>query len=246
MAAVNVVQSVARLRASNETARSPPASQRMAYARCSPDGRPSGDSHDGGASHSTPVSAKMGPFFVFHTSNRYGCERPRTGMSAGVTSTGSHCPLESTRCLPTSIRSRNKSCTSAPVLVMPHATRALWPSTTNGTPGIVTPEISRPAATRCSSYQTEGNSIGRCGSFARIARPLFVFRPATTQLLELPRLTPGRSHSSPGGQEASTLRVSVGPASLGGLDASRLVGRELSARVGRGAPPPRIDGPSAG
>ena len=72
-----------------------------------------------------------------------------------------------------------RSCTSAPVAVMPHAMRALWPSAMNGTPGIVTPITSRPAATRCISYQTDGNSICRCGSLARIGRPpSCVRRPA--------------------------------------------------------------------
>ena len=42
---------------------------------------------------------------------------------------------------------------------------------------------SRPAATRCISYQTAGNSICRCGSLASIGRPLSVRGPATTQLL---------------------------------------------------------------
>ncbi len=73
----------------------------------------------------------------------------------------------------------------------------------NGTPGMVTPITSRPEATRCISYQTDGNSICRCGSFARIGRPDFVLPPASTQLLLLPRRAPAASHSRPAGQRSS-------------------------------------------
>ena len=91
------------------------------------------------------------------------------------------------------------SCTSALVLVMPHAIRWLCPSTTNGTLGIVTPITSSPAATRCISHHTDGNSICKCGSLARIGRPLFVRRGASTQLLLLPRRALADSHSRPVG-----------------------------------------------
>ena len=55
IAAVNDVQSLARLIASKAVARSPLASQRSEYARRSSAGRPSGDSHDGGASQSRSI-----------------------------------------------------------------------------------------------------------------------------------------------------------------------------------------------
>src|SRR5262245_34747090 len=81
---------------------------------------------------------------------------------------------------------------------MPHATRVLWPSTTNGLPGTVLPTTSSPADAKCISYHTDGNSICKCGSFANIGRPLCVFRPETTQLLLPPLGASEFSHSSPG------------------------------------------------
>ena len=112
-------------------------------------------------------------------------------------------------CAPTSSRSSERSWTSAPEFVKPQAMRRLWPITTNGTPGIVTPMTSRPAATRCISYQTDGNSTSRCGSLASSGRPLAVRLPAITQLLLLPRLAIGCSHSRPAGQ--SRRRVAARP-----------------------------------
>src|SRR6186997_2759159 len=120
-------------------------------------------------------------------------------MSAVVTSIGVHEPRYIDCFFCTSTRSTNRSSTSAPVAVIPHAMRWLWPSATNGTPGIVTPITSSPPATRCISYQVDGNSICRCGSLARIGLPLFVLLPAITQLLLLPRRAPDASHSSPRG-----------------------------------------------
>ena len=55
------------------------------------------DSHEGGASQSRPTSAKTGPCRVFQTSNFSGVDRPRTGMSTGVTSAPTHCPFAITR-----------------------------------------------------------------------------------------------------------------------------------------------------
>jgi hypothetical protein len=85
---------------------------------------------------------------------------------------------------------------------------------TNGTPGIVTPMTSRPAATRCISYQTDGNSTSRCGSLASRGRPVLVRAPDSTQLLLLPRLAIGCSHCRPvghgeGGRFCTVFGVSV-------------------------------------
>ena len=76
---------------------------------------------------------------------------------------------------------------------------------TNGMPGMVTPVTSSPAATRCISYQIDGNSTIRCGSLASIGRPVAVRLPLITQLLLLPRLAIGCSHSRPTGHSTASL-----------------------------------------
>src|ERR671912_1601672 len=105
IASENDVQSLARLIASNAVARSPVASHCSEYARRSSEGRPSGDSQDGGASQSGSTSAKIGPLRVFQTSNGNAPLLPRTGMSALTISIGTHSPRYIARFLPTSMRS---------------------------------------------------------------------------------------------------------------------------------------------
>ena len=106
--------------------------------------------------------------------------------------------------------------------------RALWPRIDERRAREpTTPMTSRPAATRCISYQTPGNSICRCGSLASSGRPLAVRRPAMTQLFEPPRRALGRSHSSPAGQSAGHCRAcwrsqpSRGPGAAGAAVVSR-------------------------
>src|SRR5690554_4435937 len=94
------VQSLARLIASNAVARSPDASHCSEYAWRSSEVRPSGDNHDGGASQSGSTSEKIGPLRVFHTSNGKAPVRPRTGISAGTISIGTHSPRYIDRFLP--------------------------------------------------------------------------------------------------------------------------------------------------
>ncbi len=91
-----------------------------------------------------------------------------------------------------------------PVLVSPHASRALWPMITNGVEGRVTPVTSSPAATTCASYQIDGISTARCGSLASNGRPVALRVGAMTQLLLPPARAPTPSQPRPGGKGGSS------------------------------------------
>ncbi len=92
-----------------------------------------------------------------------------------------------------------------PVLVSPHASRALWPMITKGVEGSVTPVTSSPAATTCTSYQIDGISTARWGSLASRGRPVALrVAAATTQLLLPPARAPTSSHPRPGGNGGSS------------------------------------------
>src|ERR1700694_6332226 len=66
-----------------------------------------------------------------------------------------------------------RSWQSAKELVNPHATRRLWPMTTRGMPGIVTPVDSKSSPARTwAAYQTDGSEGARWGSLQRIGRPV--------------------------------------------------------------------------
>src|SRR5215216_4449418 len=98
---------------------------------------------------------------------------------------------------------------------------------TKGAPGIDAPATFRSAATRCSSYQSDGISRARCGSLASSGRPVLVRVPDTTQLL-LPAGRAARSnHSRPGGSglvagafESGSAEAVAG-ATIGGDGANR-------------------------
>src|SRR5688572_28163811 len=112
---------------------------------------------------------------------------------------------------------------------------------------MVTPVMSRSAATRCISYHTVGNSICRCGSLASIGRPPLVLLAASTQLLLLPRRAVGDSHSRPLGYTARTGGTELGaPPSLDAITPeAAVVVLVVVAGATLGAPS-RIAGPSAG
>ena len=83
------------------------------------------------------------------------------------------------------------SCTSGPVLVKPHASVSLRPSTTSGTPASVAPTtliVAAPgrSSARWARYQVEGAVSRKCGSLASSGLPERVRAPETTQLLEAP------------------------------------------------------------
>src|SRR5579871_5479319 len=84
--------------------------------------------------------------------------------------------------------SMKTSCTSAPRLVKPQATWALWPTMMKGTPGRETPVTwNSPVAvgaSRSAWYQMPGTLWLRCMSFERRGLPVAVWAPETTQLLE--------------------------------------------------------------
>src|SRR5689334_24797317 len=60
---------------------------------------------------------------------------------------------------------------------------SLNPMTTFGLPGKVAPYTFTLGLLSCISYQIEGNVSSKCGSLQSIGTPLFVFIPATAQLL---------------------------------------------------------------
>src|SRR5688572_5549896 len=106
---------------------------------------------------------------------------------------------------------------------------------------MVTPITSRSAATRCISYHTDGNSICRCGSLARIGRPAFVRRFANTQLLLLARRADANNHSRPAGNFLERFDGASG-------DAATIAGSPIAAAavVAGGRGPSRIVGALAG
>src|SRR5215470_5660270 len=70
----------------------------------------------------------------------------------------------------------------------------LWPISTPGRPGTLTPVTDRPGADRATWYQMEGTVCGRCGSPASID-----FAPATLGPLAAQALLLGNSWIRPGG-----------------------------------------------
>src|SRR5688500_8155517 len=107
---------------------------------------------------------------------------------------------------------------------------------------MVTPTTSRSAATRWISNHTDGNSICRCGSLARIGRPALVRRFARTQLLLFARRADADSHSKPagslraGGDSGNCAAIAIG----GGPAIEVVVG------IAGGRGPLRIAGALAG
>src|SRR5688572_9010935 len=106
---------------------------------------------------------------------------------------------------------------------------------------MVTPTTSRSAATRCISNHTDGNSICRCGSLARIGRPALVRRLASTQLLLFARRADADSHSKPAGSLRAGGDGSCAAIATGGVPAIEVV---VGIAGGRG--PSRIAGALAG
>src|SRR6476661_8768029 len=97
-----------------------------------------------------------------------------------------------------------RSLQSPSLLVNPHATRPLLPTTSHGRPGSVTPvrrRAGRPGSAAIvyeARYQIDGTPIARCMSLATRAAPVDVCAPSTAQLL-LPALNAGSS----GGESAA-------------------------------------------
>ena len=93
---------------------------------------------------------------------------------------------------------------------MPHAIRSLWPISTPGTPGSVTPATFRPGACNCTAYHVAGIVNSRCGSLASMALPLFVRFPLTAQAFEpgviSPPLRMGNSRSTRSGSPSCSIR----------------------------------------
>src|SRR5215831_1416159 len=71
---------------------------------------------------------------------------------------------------------------------------ALWPISTPGRPGTLTPVTDRPGAESATCYQIEGTVCGRCGSPASID-----FAPETLGPLAAQALLSGNSWIRPGG-----------------------------------------------
>src|ERR1035438_65818 len=62
--------------------------------------------------------------------------------------------------------------------------RWLWPTTTPGAPGRVTPATARPGACRWAMYQMPGREYSRCMSLERIGLPEAVRLPARAHEFE--------------------------------------------------------------
>src|ERR1039457_4181298 len=106
---------------------------------------------------------------------------------------GSTQPLGVLYC-PCALNSSTKSSsTVGPTFVNPQPMRWLWPTTTKGTPGSVTPATSKSplCVLRWASNQRFGISWSRCISFESSGFPVVVCCPETTQLFE-----PGRNGSA--------------------------------------------------
>src|SRR6516165_7682680 len=75
---------------------------------------------------------------------------------------------------------------------------ALWPISTPGRPGTLTPVTDRPGADSATWYQMEGTVCGRCGSPASID-----FAPETLGPLAAQALLSGNSWIRPGGSASA-------------------------------------------
>src|SRR5215831_261401 len=75
---------------------------------------------------------------------------------------------------------------------------ALWPISTPGRPGTLTPVTDRPGAESATCYQIEGTVCGRCGSPASID-----FAPETLGPLAAQALLSGNSWMRPGGSASA-------------------------------------------
>src|SRR5262245_50722949 len=129
----------------------------------------------------------IGPQMVQRTS--VGCAVPRLARPAGYATWVNACDPDGVRYRSGSRGSGSistRSLQSPPVLVNPHATEPLLPTTTLGSPGSVTPVMvseSRPLTTSDARYQMFGTLIARCMSLPTSAPPVAVLAPATAQLL---------------------------------------------------------------
>src|SRR2546428_1803926 len=132
-----------------------------------------------------------------------------------------------------------RSLQSPTELVKAQARSPLLPATSDGTPGSVTPVRRRGRVSRQTidaRYQMFGVDRPRCISFATMAPPSVVRRPATAQLL-LPRA----SSSAGGGSHARRAPPPPALARAGGGRAAGGAGGETNTAAPgvRGAPPSR-------
>jgi hypothetical protein len=125
---------------------------------------------------------------------------------------------------------------SAMAWVTHHATCALWPTWGKpGTPGTVSPAVSKRDRATCACAYIAGISSSRCGSPIRIGSPVSVRSPEPTQLLLPPPVASGFTSAISdwieGARSASaaTQRVPSVPGGRGGRRA---------APRGRSIPPP--------
>src|SRR5512132_3279914 len=79
---------------------------------------------------------------------------------------------------------------------------ALWPISTPGRPGTLTPVTDRPGADSATWYQMDGTVCGRCGSPASID-----FAPATAGPLAAQALLSGYRWIRPGGSAFACARM---------------------------------------
>src|SRR5262249_60480793 len=79
---------------------------------------------------------------------------------------------------------------------------ALWPRSTPGSPGTVTPVTDSPGADRAAWYQIEGTVCGRCGSPASIDAA-----PATAGPFAAQALLSGYWWIRPGGSAPACARI---------------------------------------
>src|SRR5215475_3615588 len=99
---------------------------------------------------------------------------------------------------------------------------ALWPISTPGRPGTLTPVTDRPGADSATWYQMEGTVCGRCGSPASID-----FAPETLGPLAAQALLSGNSWMRPGGSAsvcASMAAAAVATPAVPGPDAGASAG----------------------
>ena len=140
-----------------------------------------------------------------------------------------------TRLRDTSRRSSNRSCTSAPVLVMPQAMRALCPMIDERHAGNGHARARRGRPPRgAARTRPRGTRSCRCGSLASIGRPLLVRRarrPPSCCCCRAWRL--GCSHSRPAGQSRGFARCSAGGLRGAGASVPR---RPAAGQRGAGRP----------
>lgn len=111
---------------------------------------------------------------------------PLTAITSRRTSQGTKRSPSRTERPSGPISSTKRSVVSWWPAVIPHAEKPLWPAENAGCVTKQAPQMAHAGVRMWAKYHEAGSAGGRCGSLARMGRPVAVRAPATAQALEAP------------------------------------------------------------